>query len=116
MTIQEIEKTHKKANHCIDNAEVNDAFEHIKQLTDALGRGDMNDELERLRMSYTFMLKYLAQGVMDPQRDEILTNIRQSLYTLNDQCFIGLMEPEAKEDIELINSYAFFYLIDFHLI
>ena len=93
MTIQEIEKIHQSAIRCIDNAEVNDAFGHIKKLTDALGRGDMNDELERLRVSYTFMLKYLAQGVMDPQRDEILTSIRQSLYTLNDQCFIGLMEP-----------------------
>ena len=97
MTIQEIEKTHQNANHCIDNAEVNDAFKHIKLLTDAMGRGDMNDELERLRMSYTFMLKYLAQGVIDPQRDEILTSIRQSLYTLNDQCFIGLMEPLSPE-------------------
>ena len=97
MTIQEIEKTHQNATRCIDNAEVNDAFALIKQLTDTLGRGDMNDELERLRVSYTFMLKYLAQGVMDPQRDEILTNIRQSLYTLNDQCFIGLMEPASPE-------------------
>ena len=97
MTIQEIQKIHLSANQCIDNAEVTDAFVHIKQLTDELGRGDMNDELERLRMSYTFMLKYLAQGVMDPQRDEILTSIRQSLYTLNDQCFIGLMEPLSPE-------------------
>ncbi len=97
MTIQEIQKIHLSANQCIDNAEVNDAFVHIKQLTDELGRGDMNDELERLRMSYTFMLKYLAQGVMDPQRDEILTSIRQSLYMLNDQCFIGLMEPISPE-------------------
>ena len=97
MTLQEIEKTHQNANRCIDNAEVNDAFAHIKQLTDTLGRGDMNDELERLHMSYTFMLKYLAQGVIDPQRDEILTNIRQSLYTLNDQCYIGLMEPTSPE-------------------
>ena len=97
MTNQEIEKTHQNAIRCIDNAEVNDAFGHIKHLTDLLGRGDMNDELERLRMSYTFMLKYLAQGVIDPQRDEILTSIRQSLYTLNDQCYIGLMEPSSPE-------------------
>ena len=97
MTIQEIEKTHQSANQCIGNAEVNDAFKHIKQLADELGRGDLNDELERLHMSYTFMLKYLEQGVMDPQRDEILTSIRQSLYTVNDQCFIGLMEPISPE-------------------
>ena len=97
MTIQEIEKVHQRANQCIGVAEVNDAFGLIKQLAVELGRGDMNDELERLHMSYTFMLKYLEQGVMDPQRDEILTSIRQSLYTLNDQCFIGLMEAVSPE-------------------
>ncbi len=97
MTILEIEKAHQSANQCIGNAEVINAFGFIKQLADELGRGDVNDELERLRISYTFMLKYLEQGVIDPQRDEILSNIRQSLYTLNDQCFIGLMEPASPE-------------------
>lgn len=97
MTLQEIEKAHKQANDCIDHAEVNDAFILIARLATELGRGDLNDELERLRMSYTFMLKYLEQGVMDPQRDEILSGIRQSLYTINDQCYIGLMEPTSPE-------------------
>lgn len=97
MTIQEIEKTHQNAIQCIGNAEVVDAFKLIKQLASELGRGDLNDELERLHMSYTFMLKYLEQGVMDPQRDEILQDIRQSLYTLNDQCLIGLMETASPE-------------------
>ena len=97
MTIQEIEKTHQQANQCIGNAEVNDAFGHIKLLAAELGRGDLTDELERLAMSYTFMLNYLEQGVMDPQRDEILSGIRQSLYTVNDQCYIGLMEPVSPE-------------------
>lgn len=97
MTIQEIENIHHKADQCIINAEVNDAFVHIKQLAAELGRGNLNDELERLHISYSFMLKYLEQGVMDPQRDEILAGIRQSLFTLNDQCFIGLMEPVSPE-------------------
>ena len=97
MTIQEIEKTHQNAIQSIGNAEVVDAFKLIKQLANELGRGDLNDELERLHMSYTFMLKYLEQGVMDPQRDEILQDIRQSLYTLNDQCLIGLMEATSPE-------------------
>ena len=97
MTIQEIEKTHQQACRCIDNAEVSDAFGQVAILARELGRGDLTDELERLRMSYMFMLKYLEQGVMDPQRDEILSNIRQSLYTVNDQCFIGLMEPVSPE-------------------
>ena len=97
MTIQEIENIHIKAKRCISNAEVNDAFSHITTLARELGRADLTDEIERLHMSYTFMLKYLEQGVMDPQRDEILANIRQALYTVNDQCFIGLMEPISPE-------------------
>ena len=97
MTLQEIEQIHRQASQCINDAEVNDSFRHVSALVNEVGRGNLNDELERLRMSYSFMLNYLEQGVMDPQRDEILSNIRQSLYTLNDQCFIALMEPTSPE-------------------
>ena len=99
MTVQEIEKTYQSATQCINEARVSDAFVHITRLVNELGRGSLSDELERLRMSYTFMLKYLEQGVMDPQREEILANIRQSLYTLSDQSYIGLMEAVSPEII-----------------
>ena len=97
MTKQEIENSYRQAAQCIDDAEIKDAFRLISSLVDELGRVSLNDELERLNMSYTFMLKYLEQGVMDPQRDDILLNLRQSLYLLNDQCYIGLMEPTSPE-------------------
>ena len=99
MTIQEIEKTYQSAQQCINEARICDAFVHATALSNALGRADLNDEIERLRMSYTFMLKYLEQGVMDPQRDQILADIRQTLYTLIDQCYIGLKEPSSPEVI-----------------
>ena len=71
MTLQEIEKEHQLAAQCINDAAINDAFSHLEAMIEEYGRADMNDELVRLRMSYTFMLRYLEQGVMDPQRDEI---------------------------------------------
>ena len=97
MTKLEIENIHRQATLFLDNAEVSEAFETVGKLSHELSRADINDELERLHMSYTFMLKYLEQGVMDPQRDEILSKILQSLYSLNDQCFIGLMEQTSPE-------------------
>ena len=97
MTKQEIENSYRQASQCIDDAEIKDAFSLISSLVTESGRAILNDELERLNMSYTFMLKYLEQGVMDPQRDDILLNLRQSLYLLNDQCYIGLMEPSSPE-------------------
>lgn len=97
MTLQEIEKLHQQTTGHIRAARVNDAFVTLGRLVQQLGRTDLSDELEKLRMSFTFMLRYLEQGVMDPQRNEILTNIRQSLFTLNDQCYIGLMEPVSPE-------------------
>ena len=97
MTIQEIENIHRQAARYIDEARVQEAFGQISMLAKELGRSDINDDLERLRISYDFMLRYLADGVMDPQRDEILTNMRQSLYTMNDQCHMGLKEPISPE-------------------
>ena len=97
MTIQEIENIHQQAAQFINQAEISEAFRQISRLVKEVGRGDMVNELEQLEMSYTFMLKYLEQGVLDPQRADILSNIRQSLYTLNDQSYIGLMEPISPE-------------------
>ena len=97
MTLQEIENTHRQAARYIDEARVKEAFGQIHLLALELGRSDINDDLERLRISYDFMLKYLSDGVMDPQRDEILTGIRQSLYTMNDQCLMGLKESISPE-------------------
>lgn len=97
MTIQEIENTHRLAAQCIDESRIDDAFGHVSSLVNELAQGNTHDELQRLRMSYDFMLKYLEQGVMDPQRDDILKGIRYSLYTLNDQCYIGLMEPQSNQ-------------------
>ncbi len=97
MTIQEIEKTYSQAKQSIDNAEVSDALEQVSSLVSASGRAGLNDELERLRLSYSFMLKYLQQGVMDPERESVLTNICQSLHTLNNQSYIALKEPVSSE-------------------
>ena len=97
MTLQEIVKEYQSATRCIDESAINEAFAHLTRLITESSRGDMSDELERLRMSYTFMLRYLEQGVLDPQRDEILHGIRQSLYTLCDRCIISLMEPTSPE-------------------
>ena len=97
MTTQEIVDTHRQANQFIDDSRINDAFAHVSRLVNELANGNYNDELQRLRMSYDYMLKYLGQGVIDPQRDEILFDIRQSLHTLNDQACISLLEPVSNE-------------------
>ena len=97
MTIQQIEDLHIKTSQCIEAGEITNAFGHLTQLVTETGRANLSDELEQSRMSYNFMLKYLQQGVMDPQRDQILTNISQALYALNDRCFIHLKEPISHE-------------------
>ena len=97
MTIKEIENTHRRAQQCLDNAEVGAAFTHVQTMVHALSRPDLTDELERLHMSYNLMLKYLAQGIIDPQRDHILADICQGLYLLSDKSYIALKEPLSPE-------------------
>ena len=97
MTIQEIDKTYRLAMQYIDNAQVNDALAQVSVLVAASSQASLNDELERLRMSYRLMLKYLQQGVMDPEREAILSGICQSLHTLNNQSYIALKEPTSHE-------------------
>ena len=97
MTPKDIDNIHREAARCLDGMAVNAAFDHIGTLAQELGRGDLSNELQRLRISYDLMLKYLSQGIVDPQRGEILTDIRQGLHTLNDRCYIALQTPSSHE-------------------
>jgi len=97
MTREEIEKLHQKVTKCLDEVSLHDAFEGIMSLVRAADRSDMSDEAQRLHLSYTLMLKYLSNGFVDPQRADILTNIRQSLHVLNDRSYIALQEAESHQ-------------------
>lgn len=82
---------------CIDRQEINQAIEHLSQFAAMVPDARVRERLEQVKMSYDFMLRYLSQGVLDPQRDDVLGHIVSELSRLTDQCVVALQERESPQ-------------------
>lgn len=81
----------------LEQSRLSETFDDVEKLIDATQTAGMRDEVDQLKMSYRFMLQYLSQGVLDPQRDEVLSRIIQSLYLITDCCTINEQEKLSHE-------------------
>ncbi|MBR0024377.1 MAG: tetratricopeptide repeat protein [Muribaculaceae bacterium] len=64
-------------------------------MVDDTQKWELNEELNRLTTSYGYMLQYLSQGVLDPQRDNVLSQILVDAYTLTDKTVISLAASQS---------------------
>lgn len=91
----EISKYRKQIDDYLDNRQITLAFRSLKEMTDATLRWELNEELNRLTTAYGYMLQYLTQGVLDPERDNILSQILVDAYNLTDKTVIALAAPQS---------------------
>lgn len=101
MEMKEIDRYKQEIYTLLKQTRINQAFEAIEQFLSNCNILAYKDELEQLKMSYSFMLQYLTRGILDPQRDQVLQRIVGSLYSITDRCYI-----EANES----TSYHIFYV------
>lgn len=99
MELNEIKRINKSIHKLLDDSRVNDAFNTIEPLIQEAGSWNLREQLEQLRISYRFMLQYLQQGIVDPQRNEVYNSIINKLYTIADSVTLDLTEPTGKEII-----------------
>ncbi|MBR6285308.1 MAG: tetratricopeptide repeat protein [Muribaculaceae bacterium] len=97
MNINEINNTRQRVQSLIEQSRLNEAFAALEPMLVESGVWSLREQVEQLQMSYNFMLQYLAQGIADPQRHEVLTHITNQLSTITEQCAIALLEPLSPE-------------------
>lgn len=97
MTANEIKQSRERVYTLLDQARMSEAFEALEPMLSEAGVWELREQVEQLQMSYRFMLQYLSQGIVDPQRHEVLAHITHGLYTITDQCAIALLEPLSHE-------------------
>ncbi len=91
----EISKLRNKLYEYLDSKQLVLAFKTLKVMVDDTQKWELNEELNRLTTSYGYMLQYLSQGVLDPQRDNILSQILVDAYTLTDKTVISLAASQS---------------------
>ena len=91
----EISKLRNKLYEYLDSKQLVLAFKTLRLMVDNTQKWELSEELNRLTTSYGYMLQYLSQGVLDPQRDNILSQILVDAYTLTDKTVISLAASQS---------------------
>ncbi len=97
MTVNEINQSRQQVCHLLDQARMSEAFAALEPMLAEAGVWELREQMEQLQLSYRFMLQYLAQGIVDPQRHDVLSHIAGQLYTITEQCAIALLEPQSHD-------------------
>ncbi len=97
MDTRQIDRLRNDIYKQLDDRRINDAFASVMQFIDETNQHQLRDEVEQLKLSYTFMLQYLAKGILDPQREQVLQHIIDSLYSIADRCCIAAKATESPQ-------------------
>lgn len=95
MEKSEISKYRKLINQLLDNRQLILALKNIKTMVDDSQQWELQEELNKLTTSYHYMLQYMSQGVLDSQRDNILSQIIADAYQLTDKTVIALAASQS---------------------
>ena len=91
----EISKLKSTIFEHLDKHQLSLAFKHLKVMIDHTSQWELSESLNLLVTSYKYMLQYLSQGVLDPQRDNILSQIIAETYQLTDKTVITLASAQS---------------------
>ncbi|MFZ5939072.1 MAG: tetratricopeptide repeat protein [Bacteroidota bacterium] len=95
ITVSKINARYNRINTFIAGAKVKDALEELRELISASGFGDFFVQLEYAESTYEQMLRYMLEGVNDPQRDRIYLKLQVSILELADQVRASLLEKHS---------------------
>ena len=91
----EITKLRNTINQYLDTRQLVLALDNLKTLVNESQQWELKEDFARISTSYHYMLQYLSQGVLDPQRDSILAQIIADVYLLTDKTVISLAAQQS---------------------
>ncbi|MCL1943141.1 MAG: tetratricopeptide repeat protein [Candidatus Azobacteroides sp.] len=84
MRPQEINTLHKAINKHIHKHELKMAFDSLRLLINQAQNWELSQRLSDMETSYRFLLRYLVDGVTDPERSKVYQNLLASAYEVTD--------------------------------
>ncbi len=85
MTTIEITNYKNRVAQLIDDRRLRQAIKELKEKSQQQMAWEVGDRLERIEQAYNYMLRYVAQGVNDPERGEVYAGIVGDMYSILDQ-------------------------------
>jgi len=95
ITVSRINNRYRLINSFIASGKVKDALEELRELVAQTGFGDYFTQLEYAESTYEQMLRYMLEGVNDPQRDMVYHKLLTSILELADQVRASLLQKHS---------------------
>jgi len=95
MTVKEIINTQQEIYRLLAKKQIKKVFELLSELSSVLQDWTVNEKLNELETSYKYMLRYMFEGIEDPEREQVYRNLISSLFTLTDKVTELLLEKES---------------------
>ena len=94
MTKLEITNSTNKIYAALKNSRIFEAIKLLSTLLNNSSSWELKDEFERMRLEYSYMLKYFSTGTEDSSRETIYNNIVARLFILTDKVKCNLLAAQ----------------------
>lgn len=84
MNNTDIIKNCERTYSLLSNCRVQEAINMLKRMAANAGNYNVSDRLDTIDNTYRSLLRYMAQGLEDPQRNNVLADIKDKLLTISD--------------------------------
>jgi tetratricopeptide (TPR) repeat protein len=95
INVSKIKSQYKHLCHLVSTRRVKDALDVLNKLVSESGYSDFFIQQEHLEHTYEQMLKYMLEGVTDPERDKVYHKLLSSILELADRVKDRLMENNS---------------------
>ena len=85
MTVSEANNQYERIIDLVLHYNMRDAFVKLSYLIQQNGFGLAFDKLNELESNYRYMLKFKLEGVTDPDRDKVYSDLRRRAIELADE-------------------------------
>ncbi len=84
MTTNEIKEFSTKIDQLIERRQLSDVFDTLHNAAKSISSWSISDRIEKAEQGYSYMLKYMIDGVNDPSRDNVYSDLIREASTLRD--------------------------------
>ncbi|MCC8115317.1 MAG: tetratricopeptide repeat protein [Bacteroidales bacterium] len=106
MTSTEIKNYRKRVEALIDTRQLREAIKEIKAMAKRLMAWEITDRVEQAEQGYAYMLRYVAQGAEDPERDNVYNEIVGMLYSaLNTTVYVAEVRENASQYYSMVRFH-----------
>ena len=109
MNKQELKSVFQKINEALEQKRLKEVFDKISSLLSDVSNWQLNEKFSECQDNYKMMLRYLSEGVNDPEQEKIYMDLLRTVYQLADRTIVETKTRwSSSYPYELRRSFALY--------